>query len=891
MNITFNQHQFNQLFPFHIISDNKGTITGLGKTLVKLTNLQTGSCFFDQISIIRPENIVIHSFEDISNLMDQYLVLEVLASKPLYLRGQFEFLEDFKQMVFIGSPWFNSIDEARDNTLEIQRKFYEDILNNIPTDIAVFNKNHEYLFLNPSAMKDAALRKWMIGKKDEDYCEIKNKPFSIVENRRAAFNKVLETGKLNSWEEEMETADGKKHYFLRNMYPVTDNNGVMNLVIGYGINITEQKRIEEQLSYNEKRYRDLFDYSQALICTHDLTGVLTSVNPALSEAVGYTKEELIGNNIKAFVPQDKIEIFDNYYLKDILENGKAEGVFIVVSKSGEPIYLLYHNYKVEEPGTTPYIIGTSQDITKRIMAEQELLQAKEATEKASKVKEIFLANMSHEIRTPMNGILGIGALLKKTKLDSKQTEYTNLLLESANNLLYIVNDVLDIAKIESGKIKIEHIPFDILGKISNIIKSYVFRAEEKGLEIIFENKLPDSTILIGDPFRLGQILNNLLSNAIKFTDQGMIKVSIKQISSDTAKPTFELCVCDTGIGIAEDQMPHIFDEFVQASSDISRKYGGTGLGLSITKNLVEMQGGSINVKSILNKGTTFCIHIPYELGNQSMLRLTELEDQEFQILAKKKILVAEDVVINQFIVKQLLEEWGHDVLIAVNGKEAVDILSEEDIDLILMDIYMPLIDGYQATKIIRGLSDPQKAAVPIVALTANAFKDDKDRFMEAGFNDYISKPFTEKKLFNVIKFLLGLTANLKSKKSKLEEKEASDASEKLYDLSGLFGMDYNDEEFLKELLTAFLTNTKADLKELKKVIKKNEIESVYKLSHRMKSSLFSLGIKKGYSEIQQIELFAKNNENIEQIPALFEKVETLMEKVFIQLKQDFSHII
>lgn len=204
---------------------------------------------------------------------------------------------------------------------------------------------------------------------------------------------------------------------------------------------------------------------------------------------------------------------------------------------------------------------------------------------------------------------------------------------------------------------------------------------------------------------------------------------------------------------------------------------------------------------------------------------------------------------------------------------------------------MPLIDGYQATKIIRGLSDPQKAAVPIVALTANAFKDDKDRFMEAGFNDYISKPFTEKKLFNVIKFLLGLTANLKSKKSKLEEKEASDASEKLYDLSGLFGMDYNDEEFLKELLTAFLTNTKADLKELKKVIKKNEIESVYKLSHRMKSSLFSLGIKKGYSEIQQIELFAKNNENIEQIPALFEKVETLMEKVFIQLKQDFSHII
>ncbi|WP_026750836.1 PAS domain-containing hybrid sensor histidine kinase/response regulator [Sediminibacterium sp. C3] len=712
-----------------------------------------------------------------------------------------------------------------------------------------------------------------------------NKDPKIAETRSAVFQKVIESKKQYSWEESHVNDKGETEYHLRNLYPVLNENNEVKLVIGFGLNITERKQIEEKVKLNEKRYRDLFNYSQALICTHDLEGKLLSVNPAICKIMGYEQEELIGRNIKEFIPSERVAYFDKTYLKEVLGTGQAEGVFSIVCKNGEQIFLLFQNYMVEEDSSTPYIIGFSQDITNRIRAEQELLKAKEETERASRVKEVFLANMSHEIRTPMNGILGIGSLLYKTHLTPKQSEYTKLILESADNLLHIVNDVLDFTKIESGKVELENIPFNVEDKIASTLKTFVFKIEEKGLELIFDNQITKDKIIIGDPFRLGQILNNLISNALKFTEYGKITLVAREEVKNEEESVFEFVITDTGIGISEENLAHIFDEFVQASSETSRKYGGTGLGLSITKNLIEMQGGSIWATSELNKGTCFTVQIPYKTGNIRLLN-PEKEEATYNSLEKKKILVAEDVAINQIIVKQILSDWGHDVVIVNNGQEAYEAHQRQDFDLILMDIHMPEVDGYEATQMIRRLNDTNKAAVPIIALTANAFKQETERFAEAGFNDYITKPFTEQVLYDCIKKQLQLAHSIDFGKN-LSDTSKTLSNEKLYNLDALQGIDRDDTEFLIEIISVFNKNTRKDLENLLKAIDNNQMNEVFQFSHKMKSSIYSMGIKQAYKIIEILEFYAKTGEQEEKIPLLGKQLEQILEQVFLQLKTDF----
>ncbi len=308
-----------------------------------------------------------------------------------------------------------------------------------------------YLFLNPVAVKDPEMRNWMIGKTDAEFFIKRGKDLGLADRRRELFLQLMQTKQQVEWEEEMITRTGEKEILLRKMFPVPDEQGTIKMVIGYGINITERKEIEEQVLRSEKRYRDLFNYSQALICTHELNGKIITTNPAILHALQYTEAEMIGKSIKDFIPLAQQHVFETNYLNVINKNGRSQGVFSVLNKSGKKIYLLYQNYKVEEPGLEPYIIGFSQDITQRILAEQELMHAKKLTENSAAAKKAFLATMSHEIRTPMNGILGIAALMAKTNLDNEQKNYLGIIQDSANNLLNIINDILDLEKIEAGK--------------------------------------------------------------------------------------------------------------------------------------------------------------------------------------------------------------------------------------------------------------------------------------------------------------------------------------------------------------------------------------------------------------------------------------------------------
>ena len=647
--------------------------------------------------------------------------------------------------------------------LEEQRKFYEDVLNNIPTDIAVFDKDHTYLFLNPIAIRNPELRKWMIGKKDEDYFIHTNKPMQIAYKRREQFKQVIAGKKLMAWEEELIKQDGHKEYHIRNMYPALDDQGNVSLVIGYGINITERKLIEQQLELKEKRYRDLFNYSQALICTHDLSGKILSVNPSLCQLFDYEASELVNKYLIDFIPEKDKSFFGPEYLDKINASDKTGGMFRVISKKGKIFYLLFQNYKVHEPGEEPYVIGFSQDITDRVKAEKELLIAKKLTEESAKAKEIFLANMSHEIRTPMHGILGIAGLLAKTKLDEQQEHYINLITESANNLVVIVNDILDIEKIGSGKFEFEKVDFKIAEKLHTTIQSFQYKSEEKGIAIEENYDFDLNLVVKGDPYRLSQILNNLISNALKFTKQGKISVNGSIQSEMDERIMMKFSVTDTGIGIPKDKLSIIFEPFTQASSDTTRKYGGTGLGLSICKNLVEMQGGTLIVDSEEGIGTTFTFTIPYDCSNSLLtIKSVAYTTNDISIFNLKNVLMAEDVIVNQFLGKVILESVGFKVDIANNGIEALELIMQNNYDLILMDIQMPEMDGVTTTSKIRQLKDDKKSKIPIIALTANALVGNDKEYFEAGMNACLTKPFTQEKLFEVLINILNPALNLQA---------------------------------------------------------------------------------------------------------------------------------
>ncbi|NSW45706.1 MAG: response regulator [Bacteroidales bacterium] len=394
---------------------------------------------------------------------------------------------------------------------------------------------------------------------------------------------------------------------------------------------------------------------------------------------------------------------------------------------------------------------------------RELIKAKDEAIKLANTKQQFLANMSHEIRTPMNAIIGMINMLQNTKLSDEQKEYLNHIHLSSNNLLVIINDILDISKIESGKIIFEKHRFNLNDTLDNIQKMFEPKILEKGLTFNIKKDPQLPVFWLGDQVRLNQILINLVGNAVKFTLQGSIElhVELKQQVNDNI---FELLfkVSDTGIGIPADRKESIFDSFTQASNDTTRKFGGTGLGLTIAKQLVELQNGKIWFDSEVNQGTCFYFYIPLEKTNpptlteiQAKAEYSLIKNIDISIFQNAIILVAEDNQLNQFLIKTLLIKQNFkNILIANNGKEAIELLQNHNVNLILMDLHMPEMDGYETTHFIRNNFTNDKQKIPIIALTAAVIQGEKEKCLAIGMNDYISKPFNPNELFEKIIFYL-----------------------------------------------------------------------------------------------------------------------------------------
>jgi signal transduction histidine kinase/DNA-binding response OmpR family regulator len=487
---------------------------------------------------------------------------------------------------------------------------------------------------------------------------------------------------------------------------------------------------------------------------------------------------------------------------------------------------------------------------------------------AARVQEQFMANMSHEIRTPMNAILGFTNLLQKTDLNNVQKQYIDNIQSSGENLLTIVNDILDLSKIEEGMMGIEEVPFSLRGLMHSVETMFKEKARRKHLyvDVNIEDSIPDT--LNGDPTRLTQILVNLLGNAIKFTTCGGINIDITMVERDKKDVQLQFNIKDSGIGIAPEKQKNIFDRFQQAEAETTRRYGGTGLGLSIVKQLIDLQQGKIEVKSEMEKGTEFIFQIPYTISFENIegkeISYAPAEDKQ---LTSTKILVAEDNVMNQQLIKHLLTSWNLNFTLVSNGAEVINNLQNKDYDLILMDIQMPEVDGYVATEKIR---NDLKSDVAIIAMTAHAMAGEREKCISYGMNDYISKPIKEAELYRLIK-----------KYGKpLEDSNGENGNGKengngsVIDLSYLQDLSSGNKDFENQIIRQFIKQVPEEIISLEQAIHQKDFVAMRSLAHNMKSSVSYLGLMHELGPmLQEIENQAVNETDLSIIRACFDSIE------------------
>lgn len=519
-----------------------------------------------------------------------------------------------------------------------------------------------------------------------------------------------------------------------------DRENVLGVVI-VARDVTAQNRLSKYaLSLIEAIRDPLF--------TIDPEGKITDMNEATVKVTGVSREKLIGTYFFGyFTEPDKAR---NGY-QQVFEKGFIED-FPLTIRDGKLIEVLFNGavYK-DGRGDVVGAVVVARDVTERKRFENELIEAKSNAERSArkaeestKLKEAFLANMSHEIRTPMNAIIGFSDMLSKKSLRTEEKEYVRTIKSAGENLLTIINDILDISKIEAGMMTFESSIFSVKDTFKSLNVMMMGKAKEKNLELKFtcDEDVPD--VLLGDHTRLTQIIINLTGNAIKFTEKGMVLVNAK-VCKANGEVLVEFSIKDTGIGIPQDKLEHIFERFRQAESQITRKYGGTGLGLSIAKQLVELQGGTLNVKSELKKGSEFSFCIPYKKSTGVKPKMDFLEKKyNMKELTKLKILIVEDNQLNVKLLLSLFSENNLKVEVAENGSMALDKIKENKFDIILMDMEMPVMNGYEAATIIR---TELKNRIPIIAMTAHAMAGEKERCLSLGMNDYIAKPISANLLF------------------------------------------------------------------------------------------------------------------------------------------------
>jgi PAS domain S-box-containing protein len=647
------------------------------------------------------------------------------------------------------------------NHLDIENKLYESqlalkkseekyrsIFENIQDVYFEISLKGEILEISPSIEN-------MLGHKKED---ILHQPLFRDKNEEETFlNLLKDKGYIFDYEIYLRKENGQKlpaSFTCKYLY---DHNENPKKIIGTIRNITERKQAEEVIRHSEERYRILAENSSDMISKHNWDRTYLYVSPACTKLLGYQPEELTGRSAYQLIHPDDVEnIRKNHIL--LLENRVSSFIesYRIRNKGGSYIWFETNNQVIYNQNTqlVQEIVCVSRDITER-KDKEELMKAKEVAERANKAKSEFLANMSHEIRNPLNAIIGMTNTLSKTPLNQDQKQYTKSISVSSSNLLNILNDILDFSKIEANKVDLVFASFKLQDLMTQILEAYKPQAEAKNLalHLQIEKGTPDN--LYGDEKKIIQILNNLISNAIKFTTEGFVKVWVGCTKLQTDTATIHFSVSDTGIGVRKEDIPQMFESFRQLDISAKKEYQGTGLGLAIVKSLVEMMNGKVTFESELHQGSTVSFEVPLIISRGRV----STGEVEFDTLDMPKetprektlrILIAEDDAINQLYLAGFLKSQGWMVETASNGLIALEKFQKASFDIILMDGQMPKMDGFETTRKIREIETEKGSHIPIIAITGYAIPGDRERFLSAGMDDYVSKPINENKLLEII---------------------------------------------------------------------------------------------------------------------------------------------
>ncbi|WP_299443325.1 ATP-binding protein [uncultured Aquimarina sp.] len=665
--------------------------------------------------------------------------------------------------------------------------------------------------------------------------------------------------------------------------------------------IIERKKIEDDLKHSEHLKTRILETALDGIILVDKNGTVLDWNNQAEIILRVKKEETIGQSIYSLVPYKLREELKNSF-NNYIETGEGQLInkrveTSVPLKDGAIVYVELTIIAIKTKDD--YLFNAFfRDITNKKIIDNEIREAKVFAEKSAKAKSTFLSNMSHEIRTPLNVILGLTGILQKSKLSTPEVDKKNLdgIQFSAENLLVLVNDILDFSKIEAGKLTWQETDFNIHELINNISSGFSIKADEKGLnyKAIIAPSLPK--FIVGDQFRLNQILTNLLGNAIKFTQKGEVIISVKAEKQQSDGIIIHFSVKDTGIGIPKDKLDNIFGSFYQVHEPGKYKIEGTGLGLSISKQLIELQGGTLLAESIPGKGSTFQFSIEYK---KSKLIASEqdidssLKTKISDSISGMKVLVVEDNKMNQFFIKQLLSNWSIEATIADNGKIALEKLNSTAFDLILMDMHMPVMDGPETTMQIRSSNNQKIKNIPIVACSADVFPESKKIAIESGMDFYLTKPISEEALEELL-FNLKSTVIKNTKgdqeTSNIKDSSVSNKLPKLCNFSTLHQTFSGDNQVIQSVLQIFIEETPQDYEKLQLTVKNKNLLVAAELAHKLKSSFKTLGLSDQALILQEIEQHGKTNHNPDYISELMNKLDKSYPVILSEIKEEIKDL-
>ena len=757
-----------------------------------------------------------------------------------------------------------------------QREFYETMLAHLPAVVTVLGPDEHYRYVNPYAEPDPVQRRARIGRTFAEHCAARGIPPEIAQRRHRLFERAVSTRALVSWEEQWPGPDGTPRlYWLCKYQPVFGPNGALRMVVCYGFDITTRRLAEARTRQSEAEVKAQQTFTEQVL---DLAPNFIYVREPYR--AGHQSRIMFQNRTMAAMRDRLLHLTGSGSLDEALRAQDMRAVAAadeqalrtgqpvtsedrVVLPTGEELWFQSIRCPITMADGTVCILGVSNDIT-------DLKAAQHVAEASAVARENFLANMSHEIRTPLNGVLGMTRLLAKTSLSEQQRNYADIIQYSGRHLLNVVNDVLDMAKITSGKLELEQRAFNLCDATGQAAEPLVLQAAEKGIRVV-GTRLSDSCPLpwvVGDSYRINQILLNLLANAIKFTPPGgTITVGSYLVSESADTLTAEFRVTDTGIGIAPEKLDTIFQEFTQAYADTTRQFGGTGLGLSISRALVTQMGGRLTVQSEVGQGSSFAFFL--SLPKASALPAEGPQPLPENTVRGRRVLLVEDNPVNREVALLLLESHGVLVDEAGSGLEALVLFEAHRYDAVLMDIQMPGMNGLEATARIRAHADATRAATPILALTANAFVADAEKYFAAGMNDTLPKPFDEAELLSKLAGLIvGTPTQLPAPGANTPRRHAPRAAATLFapplpappvapalpvslappaspvpvfDLGLLRQTAHGNATFMNRVLTSFHTNTPGSVAELRTAQATAGWPAAAGLAHKLRPSLRLLG--------------------------------------------------